>query len=313
MIGYSSLREIVGSNLLRTVTGSELGALFFRIFLLLLLQFNLIESRAKKTHRLLPVLHLGTLFLTLRNHPRRNMNQTNCGRSLVDVLSAGTGRTEHFHFDIGRIDLHFHIFHFRHNCHRRGRSVDSSSTFRFGHSLHTMHARLILQAGVRTLPVHDENHFLQTAESRLIKGDKFRLPAPFLRIACIHPIKGSGKERRFLSSCAATNLHHDILVIIFILRKQKKLNLFRKPLLIFFRCRKLFLRHLQKILVLFRFQNLQSVLLTLFRFPERRIRLVNRLQVALLKNQFLILRNIGDHLGNREILHNLFVMLLHFF
>ncbi len=279
MIRHTPLGEVVGTNLLGPVTAAQLGPLLLGLLLMLLIILNFIEPCTKQSHGLFPVLHLRTLLLTLRHHARGLMDETHRRRGLVDVLSAGTGGTEHLHADVRRVDLHVHILGLRHHRHRGGRGMDTAAAFGLRHPLHTMHAGLVLKPGIRPLSVHDEHHLLETAEPGLVEGHQLCPPAPTLRVAGVHAVQLRRKEGRLLTAGTAPDLQDDVFIVIFILRQQQKTKLLGQTLLLALGLRQLLLCHLEELRILLPGKHLQGIPFTLLRTPKGKIGLVNGLQL----------------------------------
>ena len=86
----------------------------------------------------------------------------------VDTLTSVSGCTHHIDTDIFLIDHYVHFLRFRHDRHGHCGSVDPAAAFRLGNTLHTMHAALIFQPGIRSLTRDHEHAFLKTADPILI-------------------------------------------------------------------------------------------------------------------------------------------------
>ena len=87
MVGDTALREVVGTDLLVAVTGTDLAAALCCLRVLLLLQLQIIQLGTQEAERLLLVLQLGFLGLAVDDDAGRNMGQTYRGVSGVDTLS----------------------------------------------------------------------------------------------------------------------------------------------------------------------------------------------------------------------------------
>ena len=88
---------------LRAPLDSLLAALQFRLLLLTFFQFNVVQSRAQDTERILPVVLLRPCLGILDHDPRRNMTHTHARLHLVHVLAAVPAGAEGIPFEIRRI------------------------------------------------------------------------------------------------------------------------------------------------------------------------------------------------------------------
>src|SRR5699024_11896665 len=106
-----------------------------------------------------------------------------CG---IDALTAVSGGTEHVEFTVVEVQMKIDLLRLRHDRHRTGGGMDTSSRLCFGHTLHTVYAALILQSGVSACSVDHESHFLESADPVIIQTVHLGLPATPLRILHIH-------------------------------------------------------------------------------------------------------------------------------
>lgn len=159
--------------------------------------------------------------------------------------------------------------------------MDPSAGLCHRYPLHTMHTGFIFKPRKGALAIHGEHNLLHTTEAGLIDRHKLCLITPPLRIAHIHPVKLTGKKGSLLAASPATNLHDDISVIIFILRKQQNLKLLRKCRLILLRRRKLLLRKRRHLRILFAVKKLERFLLSIYSCPIFPIAVHHRLKLPL--------------------------------
>ena len=119
MILYERVRhEDIGANLAAPrdflLLALNVGD-FFKVFTFL----DLNELRDKHFHSHVAVLVLAAFHLAGNDNARRNVDQTHGRRGLVDLLSARTARTVHFHLNIVRVDFHAEVLvNLRHNLQR---------------------------------------------------------------------------------------------------------------------------------------------------------------------------------------------------
>ena len=166
VLGHTSLREVVGTDLLGAVARSDLAAALRRLLTRFLLQFEFVQFRTQNAHRLISVLQLALLVLTGDHDTRREVRQAHRRVRGVDTLSAVSGRTEYVDTYVFRVndDVVVDFFGFGHDRDRAGRGVDAAAALRLRDALHAVYARLILQARIRARAADDE-HDLQSTIS----------------------------------------------------------------------------------------------------------------------------------------------------
>ena len=88
--------------------------------------------------------------------------------------------------------------------------------FGLGNPLNTVYSRFIFHLAVGSVADDIENDFLESAHGAFRKIDEFDLPAAILTIFRIHPVKVTGKNTGFITSCTGTDFHNRILPILWI-------------------------------------------------------------------------------------------------
>ncbi len=223
MIRDTSLREVIGTDLLGTVSGTDLAAAFCCLCILLFLQLQIIQLGTKEAEGLLFVLQLRFLSLAVDHDAGRHMGQADCGIGGVDTLSAVTGRTHDIDTAVIHIDLDIYILSLRHNCNGCRGGVDTSAGLRLRHTLHAMYTGLVLHLGISTFSGDHSLHLFESTDSILIEGNNFNLPVLALCIVYVHAVKLRRKQSGLITARTGTDLQHDVLVIIRIFREQQDL------------------------------------------------------------------------------------------
>src|SRR5690606_4643953 len=221
VIGDTVLAEVVRADLLGTIARPDLAAALLRDGLLLPPQFHLVELRPQHLHRLRLVLDLRLLVLLRDDDAGRDVGDAHGRIGGVDALAAGTTRTERVDAQVLRIDLDVDFFGFRQDGHRGRRRVDTSAGFGYRHALHAMDAALELQAPVHAPSLDAGHDFPHAANTRLIRGEDFDLPALAFRKTRVHPEEIAGEQPRFFATGPGADFDHDVAVVIGILRNQQ--------------------------------------------------------------------------------------------
>ena len=156
------------------------------------------------------------------------MGQANGGFGLIDVLTARAAGFAGFHDDIGGVDLDLDILRLGQDRHRGGRGLNATLGFGFGNALDAMHAAFEFEAGPDAVALHHKGDFLEAAKLGLVGVHQRELVAAGFRVHGIHTVKHGGKERRLLASRAASDLHHDVFIVVGIAGEQQDLQFLGK-------------------------------------------------------------------------------------
>ena len=222
MVGHPSLREVVGADLFRAVSGTDLAAAKVRLFIVAPLHLQIIEFGAQERPGFRLVLQLGFLRLAVDDNAGGIMGQPHCGIGRIDALSAIAGSTHDIDADVLIRDINLDIiFHFRDHRDRTGRSMDPAPGFGHRYALDTMDAALIFQTGVSAFTGDDKAHRLHTSDADLFKAYRLYLPSAALGIMDIHSVNITGKKSSFVAAGAGADLYDHILVIIRIFGEKK--------------------------------------------------------------------------------------------
>ena len=225
MVGYSSLWEVVGSDLLGTVSGTDLASSHFCFCVMTLLLLQIIQFSFQQSKCLGLILQLGFLGLAVNYNTCGIMGQTHCRVCGINTLPTVSRCSHHVDPDILIINNNINIIiYLRHNCHADCGGMDTSAGFCLRHTLYPVYTAFIFQLGICTLSGNCEADFLHATDSDLIYIQKLCLPSLALCIMYIKPVHFRCKQGSFISAGAGTDFHDNILIIIGILGKQKDLQ-----------------------------------------------------------------------------------------
>ena len=109
-------------------------------------------------------------------------------------------------------------------CSRRG--MDTPLGLRHRHALHAVHTRFVFERTIDVLAHDVEDDLLVSAASTFAEGRDRIFEAFHLEILGVHTEEVAGKDRRFVSTRTATDLHDDVLAIFGILGQELELEFF---------------------------------------------------------------------------------------
>ena len=235
MIRHTSLREVVGADLLRPVSCTDLTAAQIRLFVMAALHLQIIELCPQEGPGLGLILQLGLFRLAVNDDTGRIVGQAHRGVRRVDALSAVAGGTHdiYAHIFIRNIDLNIFI-HFRDHCDGAGRCMDPSSRLRHGYTLNAVYAALVFQSRISAFSGDDKADRFHAADPDLFKADRFHAPAPPLGIMHIHSVDFAGKKSCLVAAGAGADLNNYIFIIIGIFGKKQDPEFFLKLRDLFF-------------------------------------------------------------------------------
>ena len=151
MVGHSSLRIIVSTDLGRAVTGADHGLALGRDTVEILLVFKVIESGTEFLEGPVLVFELRAFLLTLHDETRRNVGETHRRVGCVHALSSRTGRAEKVKSDVVPTEINIKFSRFRKDCDRSRRGLYPALGFGLGHPLDTVHARFVFHHAVNAV------------------------------------------------------------------------------------------------------------------------------------------------------------------
>ena len=193
MVCHPSLWVIIRSYFLRTVACADLAAPFFRLFIMRLSTFQLVQPCAEYLQCLIFILQLRLLILARYYDARRDMGQPHGRIRRIDTLSAIPRSAEHIKLAVVHIQLDLDVLHLWHDRHCRRRCMDAPAGFCRRDPLHPVYAALIFQLGICAGTIYHENDFLKPADPVFIGVHHIYFPAVLLCIFAVHAIQISGK------------------------------------------------------------------------------------------------------------------------
>src|SRR6056297_2357562 len=170
VIGDAPLREIVGADTLRTITGTDLGAPIRRPLGFARATLTVEQARAQDLHGARLVLVLGTLGLDHNADSGGLMRDSHRRFRAVDMLPARATGTHRIDPQLTLVQREINLLRLRQNRHGGSRSVDASAGFRIGNTLHAMHATFEFQPREDAAPGYLGDDFLVAADRALARG-----------------------------------------------------------------------------------------------------------------------------------------------
>src|SRR5436189_1138717 len=210
VVGHAALREVVGADLLRALARADLGTALGCFGRLLLGQLLLVQACSQHAHRLLAVLVLGLLVLHRHHDSCRPMRDAHRRVGGVDRLAAWTGGAVDVDLQVVCVDVDVDVLGFREYRHRGGRGVDAALRLRLRHALDAVGAALVLEHRIRPVALDRERVGAVGGRERLDLE-----PAP-LGVAAEHAVEVAGPDRRLVAAGAGTDLHDDVLVVVWV-------------------------------------------------------------------------------------------------
>src|SRR5918911_5015108 len=144
MVGNPTLREVVGTDLGRAVSGAYLGKTESTLTFLTLSHLLLEKPGAEDAHGLLLVLELAFLVLTRYNEASGLMRDPDGRVRCIHALATRAARTIDVDLKVIRRDLNFYLLGLRQHGHRRCRGVDTTLALGLGDPLDPMCSTLVL-------------------------------------------------------------------------------------------------------------------------------------------------------------------------
>ena len=104
--------------------------------------------------------------------------------------------------------------------------MDTSLGLRHGHTLNAMDTGFIFKRTIDVLAGNIKDDLLVSAGSSFGEGRNGIFEAFDLKILGVHAEEVSGKDSRFVTSCAASDLHDDVFSVLRILRQELQFQFF---------------------------------------------------------------------------------------
>ena len=303
MVGDTALRVVIGADLGTTVAGRDHGLSARRdvvdIFLVLLIIYLRTQARERALfvlrlvaclrtfdEYLLGLARIGVLPVITKPHARLH---------LVDVLTAGTARSERLPFDLALVDMHLKLIRLGQYRDRRRRGMYPALRLRHRHALHAVYATLVLERPIDVLARDVEDDLLVSARSTFRKGRDGIFESLDLEILGVHPEEVSGEDSRFVAACTAADLHDHVLPVLGILRQELQLQLLFELRDLRFKFIDLRFRHLFHLRVALVVKQVLRVLQVRHGFLVSMCTLQHPLQVMVITIQTHVPRLIGYH------------------
>ena len=235
MLCHTSLGEVVGTDLLGTVSGTDLALSGLCLCVVLFCQLHLIQTGTQDFQGFILIFQLGFFILAGNHDTAGDMGQTDCGVGGIDTLAAVSGCTEHVKFAVIHIQVEVDFLCFRHNGHGNGGGMDSSARFRLRHTLYTVNPALIFQTGVSSLAGDHKGNFLKSANAVFIQAHHLGAPSSGLCVFYIHPVNFCREQGCFVPAGACTDFHNNVLFIVGVFGQKQDFQLMLQLLNALFR------------------------------------------------------------------------------
>src|SRR5919107_2846829 len=214
MVGDTSLREVVCTDLRRAVAGADLrlaeGPFLLGPFAHLAFQ----EPGLQDPHGLLLVLELALLVLAGHDQARWLVRDPDRRVRGVHALATGTARAVHVDLEVSRGDLDLHILGLGQNPDRSRRRVDTALALRLGHPLDPVRPTLVLVARVGAGAAYLQGDLIVTADLGRAGGEGTVLEAETVGVASVHVVDLTSEESRLIPAGPGPDLDDDVLVVV---------------------------------------------------------------------------------------------------
>ena len=102
--------------------------------------------------------------------------------------------------------------------------MDATSRLGHGDALHTVHAGFVLHLRVRAPATDFQDDLPEAADVGRTRGEHLDLPALPFGVALVHLHDLACEQRRLLPTGPGSDLHHDVLVVVGVLRDHQRLE-----------------------------------------------------------------------------------------
>ena len=308
---------VVGDTPLRVVVGADLGRAVARRDHRLTLRGDLVEvlrvlevedARAELLERLVEVLELRLLVLALHDDTGRNVREANRRIGCVDRLTTRARCAEDILANVVHRDLHIELLGLGQHGHRSSRGVHTALRLGLRHTLHAVHARLVLERTIDIRARDLQHDLLEAAHGTLRRGGDLVTPPLRLDVLGVHAQQVAGEDRSLVATRTTTDLDDGVLRVLRILRDQEELDLLLEALDLGLELRDHLARHLAHLLIFVVCERILSLGQVGYRRAEAIRGLDNRFQLLVLLCELNELLHIGNHLGVGEFLADLLVL-----
>src|SRR5690348_7634871 len=104
--------------------------------------------------------------------------------------------------------------------------MNASLLFGSGYTLHSMHAALVLKAGVDAVARNHGDDFFQASDAGFGGVQHFDFPALCFGVSGVHTEDLGGEEGGFIPSGASANFDDDVLFVVGIFGEQQDFEFF---------------------------------------------------------------------------------------
>ena len=191
-----------------------------------LLLGNLIQLCLQHFHRVVAVLELAALGLAADHDAGGLMDESDSGRSLVDVLAAGTGGAVDLHLDVLGADVHLDgVVQLGHDFQRGKAGLAAGVGIKGRHADQTVHAVLALEqtVGVGTLDHHGSA--LQAGLVAVLIVQHFHGHAVGSGPAVVHAVEHLGPVLRLGTAGAGVEGQDGVAVVVLAVQHGHELQL----------------------------------------------------------------------------------------
>ena len=232
MIGDAVLREVVGTDALRTVHGAHLRSTVCRVLGVNLLLLVSQQSRTQHAHRGFTVLQLRLLVLHRHDNTGRQVGNTHRRVGGVHRLTAGARRTVHVNLQVVLVNLDFlGLIHLGEHQHTGGGSVNTALRLGRRNTLHAVHATLVLQVRPHALSrlvrgaLNSNLGVLVTTHVGAGRRDNLGLPALVLGVTHVHAKQVTREQSGLVTTGTGLHLKNDVTAIVRVTRNQQAAQL----------------------------------------------------------------------------------------
>ena len=232
VIGYTTLWEVVGADLSRTVAGRNQTLTtvsdIIHVLLVLLIINKGVQTRECALLVLRLVAGLGTLnqdllgLTSVRVLP--HVTQAYTRFNLVHVLTTGTTRTEGIPLDLTLVHVYLKLVGLGQHGYGGSTGLHTSVALGHWHTLYAVYTTLVLQCTVNVGTCYREVNLLESAYGTLRYVGNRHLPALRLAVVLVHLKQVASKQGSLVATCSCTYLHFYVLGIFGVFRYQRNLN-----------------------------------------------------------------------------------------
>src|SRR5690606_1129424 len=208
VVGHPPLREVVGTDALRTVAAADHRLTRFGFGAVGFVAHLLVKPRAQHLHRLVAVAVLAALVLHRDDDTAGDVGDAHGGIGGVDVLTAGTRRAVDVDPEVARIDLHVDFGRLGQDGDGCCRGVDAPAAFGHRYALHAVHAAFELELGEHAIARDVGDDFLEAADVGRVHADRLDLPPLLGGIALVHAVEVGSEQRCFVAAGAGADFVH---------------------------------------------------------------------------------------------------------